>query len=175
MGQEIFKPIKGYEQYYEVSNFGRVKSLAKTWSVGIKGDTFLKPGERRTGYSFVVLCVDRVKKYASVHRLVAEHFCDNPNNNNVVNHLDSNTKNNSYDNLEWTTYSGNAIHAFNAGRRNGRKGEKHHNSQITEKEVKEIKELYKKGTLSQSQIGRIFFISQTQIGRIVRNERWKHI
>lgn len=47
-----------------------------------------------------------------VHRLVAMCFCEKPDGCNVVNHLDSNKTNNSADNLEWTTISGNTKHCF---------------------------------------------------------------
>lgn len=69
MEQEIFTSINGYELYYEVSNLGRIKSLARKWSVGVKKDTILKPSSTR-GYLRVILCVNRVKHYFSVHKIV---------------------------------------------------------------------------------------------------------
>ena len=90
---EIWKPIKGYEGLYEVSNFGRIKSL--------KRNIILKSYKDGRGY----LCV-RLYKYNSsiqykVHRLVAEVFIDNPNNYKEVNHKDENKTNNRVENLEW--------------------------------------------------------------------------
>lgn len=172
---EIFKPIKNYEEYYEVSNWGCVKSLAKTWSVGRKGDTILKPGHRKKGYDFVVLCVDKIKKYVTIHRLVAQHFCDNPNNYDVVNHLDSDIYNNYYKNLEWTTSSGNTIHAYKNGRRVGMKGDRNGMTKLTVIQVQEIRDIYKKTKISQDKLGKQFGVSQTQVGRIVHNERWNYI
>ena len=175
---EVFKSIKGYEGYYEVSNFGRVKSLPKRWSVGVKGETFLKTGKRtvkKLTYLFVVLCVDRVKKYASVHRLVAIHFCDNPNGYNVVNHLDSNTRNNYYKNLEWTTSSGNSIHGFKFGNRKGMIGAANPNTKISKEQVLQIKELCKMGEISQKTIAEMFGIRQAQVSRINTNKRWNYI
>jgi predicted XRE-type DNA-binding protein len=174
MEQEIFKPIKGYEGYYEVSNLGRVKSLAKVWSVGRKKDTILSLGNRKNGYNFVILCVDKIKKYASVHRLVAEHFCHKKEGCNVVNHLDSNTQNNNASNLEWTTYSGNAIHAFEKGRRKGMIGEKHPNRKISLEDVLKIKQMCSLSNFSQKQIANLFNIRQSQVSRIKTGTRWNN-
>ena len=49
------------------------------------------------------------------HRLVAEYFIDNPNNYPIVNHIDGNKTNNHIENLEWSTYSQNNIHAYKNG------------------------------------------------------------
>ena len=54
-------------------------------------------------------------KRCSVHRLVATAFIPNPNNLPIVNHLDGVKNNNNVENLEWTTVSGNALHAHQAG------------------------------------------------------------
>ena len=63
-----------------------------------------------------------------IHRLVALHYVDNPNNYEYVNHIDGNKLNNHYTNLEWCTKSYNAIHAI-------RTGLKVYNSRLTESDV----------------------------------------
>lgn len=179
MKQELWKPIKGYEGYYEICNIGnKVKSCAKTWSVGKKGDTILKLGKRGAKnqvYYFVVLCVNNVKKYAAVHRLVATHFVDNPNNYDVVNHLDSDTLNNDYDNLEWTTTLGNVQHSWKFGKQKSQQGEKHGRSRLTEKQVLEIRELHAKDNIEHLQLAKMYGIARTAITRILNRTRWKHI
>jgi hypothetical protein len=57
-----------------------------------------------------------------LHRLIAEHFVNNPKGYPIVNHLDGDVKNNDPSNLEWTTYSGNTLHAYKIGliRKRGR-------------------------------------------------------
>lgn len=58
-----------------------------------------------------------------VHQIVALTFLQHPYDTSflVVNHIDGNVKNNHYRNLEWTTYTGNAVHAFQTDLRNGNK------------------------------------------------------
>lgn len=174
---EIFKPVIGYEGYYEISNWGKVKSLARKWSVGIKGDTILKHGKKRVKnrYLHVTFCIDKVKKICRVNRLVALHFCNNPNNYEVVNHLDGDIYNNYYKNLEWTTCSGNTIHAYELGLRSGKKGEDNHFSKLTDDEVSKIRAMYKEGSIAQSQIAKIFGVCQTQVSRIILNKQRKQI
>lgn len=100
MTQEKFLEIRGYEGLYQISNYGRVKSLGNGKSNRSKMQ-ILKPGKDRGGYLHVVLCKDRKPKGFLVHRLVAEHFIPNPSNLPEINHKDENKENNCVDNLEW--------------------------------------------------------------------------
>lgn len=178
MKKETWKPIKEYEGYYEISNKGRVKSLPKEWSVGRKGETILKFGKRKATngiYYFVVLCVNKVKKYVGVSRLVAQHFKENHNNYDVVNHLDLDTTNNDEDNLEWTTTKGNVEYSWRLGNQKPQQGEKHGNSKLSEKDVVEIRELYKTGKYFHSELSVLYKVSRTQITRIINGNKWKHI
>lgn len=104
MISEVWKPVPGYEGLYEVSDRGRVKSLArKTNNQFCKEDIILSPGwvHNKNGYLFVYLCKDGVRKHFLVHRLVALVFIPNPFNLPMVNHKDENPQNNSVENLEW--------------------------------------------------------------------------
>ena len=105
---EEWKAIKGYEGIYEVSNLGRVRSK--------NGE--ITPQPNSAGYLRVKLSKNGEKRRFLVHRLVADAFVVNPNPevNNVVNHLDCDIHNNSAENLEWTTQSGNLLHASKNGR-----------------------------------------------------------
>lgn len=118
---EIWKPIKGYEGLYEVSNTGKVKSLEKRARFGRGYRTFpereLKLSEDKDGYYKVNLSKQGKKKRFFVHRLVATAFIGNPEELPVVNHKDGNKKNNFVSNLEWTTRSENDLHAFRTGLR----------------------------------------------------------
>lgn len=103
--QEFWKPIKGYEGLYEVSNFGRVKSYYS------KPPKILKSKDNGNGYLYVMLYKNKTRKEFYVHRLVAMEFVDNYNNYNCVNHLDFNVKNNKFNNLEWCTQKENVHHS----------------------------------------------------------------
>lgn len=107
---EIWKEIKGYEGRYEVSNFGRVRSMSHlTPSKG--GRMRLSPGKilalryANNGRPKVHLSKPGLCKWHSVHRLVAFAFCDGYFEGAQVNHIDENPANNRADNLEWCTAS----------------------------------------------------------------------
>lgn len=100
---EEWKDIIGYEGYYQISSFGRVKNI-RTGSI-LSGDT------NNLGYRRVILYTP-IKKRFFVHRLVALHFCDGFKNGLVVNHIDGDKSNNKSSNLEWVTRSENDLHAY---------------------------------------------------------------
>lgn len=102
--KEIWKPIEGYEDRYEISNLGRVKSFARKDSNNhLLKERILKPKINRDGYFYLQLCNDGNKKGFFVHRLVACAFIDNPHNYPIINHKDENKLNNNVSNLEWCT------------------------------------------------------------------------
>lgn len=94
---EIYKDIEGYEQLYQISNYGNVKSLK------YNKEKILKPAKLKNGYLQVTLCKEEKRKQHYIHRLVGEAFIDNPNNYKQVNHKDENPANNNVSNLEWCT------------------------------------------------------------------------
>lgn len=97
--REIWKPIKGYEGLYEVSNLGRVKSLSRQRV----RETIMKP-EYNKGYLRVTLSKDNHKRHWFVHRLVAEAFIPNNNKLPYVNHINEDSTDNRSSNLEWCTH-----------------------------------------------------------------------
>jgi hypothetical protein len=107
--QEIWKPVAGYEGIYEVSNFGRVKSVARTIDhngfMRFRKERILTPIKRnRQGYMSVNLYSGKHKfTMCSIHRLVGVAFLPNPDNLPYINHKDENPSNNRVDNLEWCT------------------------------------------------------------------------
>jgi hypothetical protein len=104
--KEIWLPIKGFEQLYQISNFGRIKSL--------KRNIIRKPG-LTGGYPDIKLCLNGRKIGKYIHRLIAEHFIPNPMNKPEVNHEDGNKTNNSLTNLKWSTQKENFLHAIKTG------------------------------------------------------------
>ena len=109
---EIWKPIKGYEGKYEISNYGRVKSYAQNKDGKITAGLLNQKGYR------VVRLYDQPQhgKWYQVHRLVAMAFIENPNNYEQVNHKDEDKSNNHVDNLEWCTNTYNARYGTKAKR-----------------------------------------------------------
>ena len=113
--KEEWKAIKGYEGIYEVSSKGRVRSLDR-YTEGrrglLRGHIVIAIKQKKTGYMRICLSKDKIKKYYSVHRLVAEAFIPNPNNYPCVNHLNEIRSCNYTNNLQWCTHKQN-IHYGN--------------------------------------------------------------
>ena len=97
---EIWKPIVGYEGLYEVSSFGRVRSLDRYDGRAYRRGCIIKP-RIQSNYLSVSLCNGGKCRQQLVHRLVAKTFIPNPNNLPMINHKDENKTNNCVENLEW--------------------------------------------------------------------------
>lgn len=114
--QEIYKDIKGFEGYYKISNLGNVKSLGAYNNRKEKLLVQENAKSKNTTYKRVKLHkYGKVTRYL-VHRLVAIHFLDNPEQKPQVNHIDNNPLNNIVTNLEWCTSSENMQHSIKQGR-----------------------------------------------------------
>lgn len=106
--EEIWKDIKGYERFYRISNTGKVYSVDRV--IKTKNDKIylcfgkeLKFKVDAKGYIRVTLCKNGTNKSYLLSRLVADHYLENPNNYEFVNHKDENKLNNCDFNLEWCT------------------------------------------------------------------------
>lgn len=125
---EIWKDVEGYEQLYQVSNLGNVRSYERIINNKIKRSTLLK-GTNNHDYMYVTLYdLHGGAQQFAVHRLVAYHFLDTPSNYKEldVNHKDFNTRNNSAYNLEWATRLANVRYSSTRGRMN----KKHHEAKV---------------------------------------------
>ena len=101
---EIWRPIKGFDNY-EISNFGRVKSLSRVIANSLRPDHILRECYDKDDYCDVHIFNNTGQmKVKRIHRLVAEAFIPNPNNYPIINHKDECTYNNFVGNLEWCTY-----------------------------------------------------------------------
>ena len=131
--EEIWKDVVGYEGFYEVSNLGRVRGVDRTMEVSRGENTYivpihgkvLKQQARKHGYMSVWLygkggIAGKNGKPFSVHRIVADAFCEHPDGKNEVNHINEVKNDNRADNLEWCD----RIENCNHGTRNAKLSEK---------------------------------------------------
>lgn len=175
---EIWKEIKGYENLYQVSNLGRVKSLKRIvnhsrWGTQTIHEKILKTTIDKDGYVQVGLHKNNKQSTKTVHRLVAIAFCKNIENKPQVNHINGIKTDNRCENLEWNTISENGKHAYRTGLREGFKGEKNPSSKLTEKEVYEIK--HENTSLNQRQLAKKYKVTFQLISKIKQNKMWKHV
>lgn len=105
---EEWKPVVGYEKFYEISNYGNCRRI------GSKRN--LKPHINSAGYIRYGLSVNGKNKYKFAHRLEGEAFLDNPYNKKQINHIDGNKTNNLITNLEWCNQSENIQQQYKDGR-----------------------------------------------------------
>lgn len=108
---EVWKDIKGYEGYYQISNFGNVRSLDR-WVKDNGTPVFkqgmpLSPVKQSIGYLQVALNFKGKIQKKYIHRLVMEAFNPTDNPELEINHIDENKENNMITNLEWVTHKEN--------------------------------------------------------------------
>ena len=160
---EIWKDIdwiKGFEDRYQVSNYGRVKSLERDvcYSNGVVRHLPEKIMANRIGtdgYINVQLSANNLHKTICVHILVATAFIQNPNNYKEVNHIDYNRKNNFVENLEWTTHFDNVQHSVTAGHyKHYGKDNPNYGSKTLKKKYSENPELAKRLSRPRGQNGK---------------------
>ncbi len=175
---EIWKDIIGYEELYQISNLGRVKSLnrviikqsGKRHSVKTK---LLSISINSVGYYCANLWKDNKGYSQPIHILLGRHFIDNPNNYPYVLHRDDIKTNIKLDNLYWGTNSDNVKDSIN----NGNRGiaENHCSAKLTNEQVKEIRILLNDDKISQVEIALKFNVSKTIIQDIKQNKTYKDV
>jgi hypothetical protein len=174
---EVWLDIKGYEGHYQVSSFGRVKSLERISifnnSTGLKKEKILSDYNCGKGYRKVKLCKDTIEKSFRVHRLVAEFYLSNPEAKSEVNHINGIKDDNRVENLEWCTSSENTIHALNNKLKISQKGSEHGMSKLTEKDVLEIRKIGRSKGLKE--VSKIYKVSESLISNVLLNKIWNHV
>ena len=181
---EEWRAVVGYEGYYEVSNFGRVRSLDRSiWYTPYrrqpvrvahhKGRLLRLQRGQNPGYRCVILVRRNQHTTCFVHALVLEAFVGPRPEGWVCNHKNGNPGDNRASNLEWCTYSQNNQHAIDTGLRRVR-GEDHYAHYFTAEQVLEIRRLHRAG-LGPTPLSRQFKVPFGTIRKIIDRRTWKHL
>lgn len=175
--EEQWFPISFVDEPYQISNLLRIKKLPREvknkQSLYVIKERIISPWISKSKYYSIRMKTNGKNTSFLFHRIIALAFIPNPENKPQVNHINGIKTDNRIENLEWVTGSENIQHAFNTGLNQGRKGENHASSKLTELQVLEIRKL--KNTMTQQKIGELFGVKYQIIGNILRNENWKHI
>jgi hypothetical protein len=178
---EEWRPVPGAEGRYEVSNLGRVKSLRRVVSCGIRQgkrayrtvpEKILKLGLDQDGYAQVLIAQAEGDKFKNtkIHQLVALVFLGPKPKGEWVLHGPNGKKDNSVGNLYYGTPAQNVQDKWRDG--TIIIGEKHHKAKLKEADVIEIRELHKQG-LTQKEIAARYSVGDTAITKIINRENWK--
>ena len=173
--------FKDFGRKYEINEFGVIRNKFTKKVV--------EPHLNRFGYVRVNLYPignSRVgKKTSFVHRLVALTFIENTNETvfTDVNHIDGNKENNHVSNLEWCDRTHNVRHSFEIGlhdedvknRRERMSGQNHKLALFTNEQVKNMFVDYFVHGMTTSQLAEKYNTHVAQVGRIIRQERWKSV
>lgn len=174
--EEIWKDIDGFEGAYQVSNKGRIKSLARCGTV--KGaDKIRSLSKTHDGYYKVRLIFRGKDLTARVHVLVANAFLAKVDGKETVNHKDGNKENNNVENLEWCNRHEQLCHAYDNGLKKSLKGSNNPQSKLGPEQVKEIRKLYVRnsrefGTVA---LAKRFGVTNRVIGLIVNRKSYTDI
>lgn len=170
---EKWKPIKGFEGYYMVSNLGRIKSIQREffngrWNVPVR-EKIMRQGENHRGYLSVLLN----RKTVLVHRAVGIAFIPNPSNKPQINHKLGNKKDNRSSKLEWSTQEENMQHAYDTGLKKTLTGEKHPRSILTTISVKNIRKNYQYGKKGYKvEMSKKYGVSVSAIKDVLKGKNW---
>lgn len=174
---EIWKDIEGFEGIYQVSNFGRIKSLGGQKGTCLRKEKIRTISYTKDGYAKIRLQSGSIDKTCRVHRLVAQAFLPNPTNKETVNHKDGNKLNNHVDNLEWSDRHEQLLHAYSHNLKTSQKGHSNCNSKLTDEQVKEIRRLYVRnskefGTVA---LAKKYGVTNRVIGLIVNYKSYTNV
>ena len=170
MEKEIWKDIPGYEGLYMVSNLGNVKSLPREMWNGkgyfMSKEKLLSKNTCPIGYNRVILTnYEKKRYYVGVHYLVLKAFVGEKPEGYTVCHNDNNKDNNKLNNLRYDSLRENSIDMY-------RHGYKVTIGKLTVEDVVEIRRLYATGEYLQKDLANIYNVSQSNISRAIKSERF---
>lgn len=175
---EIWRPIPGYEGWYEASNIGNVRSLPRTTDragipVRLAGRVLRQSPSGKAGIPAVTLCRLSKRFTAPVSVLMMLAFVGPCPRGLWVCHENGNAGDNRIENLRYGTPKSNTQDAIRHG--TWLRGERSKVSKLREADVIEIRRLYAAGRLTQKEIGRRFGVDNSHVSEIVRRVEWAHI
>lgn len=181
MENEIWKDVEEFDNYYQISNYGRLRSKKRKINSSVQSCGYrynnpkiMSPQNNGKGYLqyYVSFNKKRVMKYA--HRLVAKYFISNPENLPEVNHINGIKTDNRVENLEWVTIQENKNHAVKNGLMAS--GENSTSAKITQLQVDVLRRLFKiNPKFNREKAKEKMGVSSAQISRIIHGTRWKHL
>ena len=159
-GIESWRPVPSYEDYYEVSDYGRVRRLRA--ARGTQG-SILNGSLDCCGYRRVSLWKHNRGKTVRIHRLVTAAFLGSPGDREP-NHIDGDKTNNRLSNLEYVTRSENLRHSYRLGMHRRSRNHKFDSGLVAT-----IRRLAK--ALPQREIARRLGVSASGVNMIVNGRR----
>lgn len=177
MKAEEWRPVIGYEGAYEISSFGRIRSLDRVVTIHpnrwggttekkIKGDQ-MTPQIRADGYPTLMLSLDGVKANKYLHHLVCEAFHGARPPGYEVAHNDGQPPNCRADNLRWSTPAENSQDRIRHGTQIA--GHAHPNTRLAE----ELANRIRSSLDTEAMLGAQYGISAAHAGNIRRGTRRK--
>jgi hypothetical protein len=169
LSEEEWRPVVGFEGWYEVSDLGRVRRAASGPHTRV--GYVLKPVRLPSGRLMLHLSAGgRRYRNRKIHHLVALAFIGPRPPGCGINHVDGDVTNNRATNLEWVTQRENEDHAV----RNGLKasGDRVGTAKLTQEQVIGIARSYVRGVTSQKELAARNDIAQTTVSRIIRGDHY---
>lgn len=169
---EVWKDVVGYEDYFQVSNTGKIfsKRTKKELKLHTNKNGYIVFATRFGGRNGKNKCL-------RVHILVANAFIDNIYNKPTVNHIDGDKKNNNVTNLEWATNSEQQLHAHSIGLHINKKGQDVYNSKFTNEDIDYIRNVYtpRHKDYSGHALARKFDVHHSTIMKIVNKKTYNNV
>ena len=175
---ENWKPVVGYEGYYEVSDCGEVRSLPRETTLVLDGKTYtrlvrgveLKPYRTNSGHLRINLNRSGKVVRGLIHRLVLESFVGPCPDGMECCHWDGDPGNNNLENLRWGTHKENFADSVRLGVMG--EGSCSGNTRLTKWEVQWIKRFLKHGFAKQDYLAEIFGVAKSTISAISVGRNW---
>lgn len=181
MNIENWRPVKGFEGKYEVSDLGRIRSVERKAKMKNRWglceitvpERILSHGKTRTGHIRVTLYSGEPSKPSRhfVHQLVLKAFVGESPAGTEGSHLNGNPSDNRCTNLAWETPRDNNARKHQHG--TAQIGEKNSTAKLTFDDVKQIRGL--NGRMKQVEIANLFGVTQAQVSNILRGNQWRHL